>query len=515
MHCEKKITVGTPVLLRLESGKEATGQVAFCKGSPTDNKLWGVGVVLNERGNFWGFNPCPEDWLVSNEDAAASPDDRGISSNVGNIPESKRTRDIIHAEAGTLRVELREQMRKEMDAILTDARASVQESLADTLQSLPETLDRKVTEGVENALQQVEDRMNTLTRLAQSEAEQLQQKLRSSADELEGQVQQAFSGELEKAQQQFREVANTCVEEKKQEIADATASMRQASDQVYCALQQRLENEFEGKQEIIGSLQHAITTEEARLREEVGNVDDRIAKLEEFSTQLEANFSGRLDQTVSETIAQGRTSLEKSLGELRNEQMGMARTEMENMLTPVSTCADSLIKELRLSVDMLTRERDETQVQISAMRQEKEEMQLWLAQQDQDLRKAMENALFDARAQGKTIVQKALDMIQDPVERLSCEAKIKIEEFTTRQHADLGEGIQRLRDVLATLERQAEDSLRMSFQAISETPNHSDTLAPDKLEPEAHDAAAKSIGGQTTFAQKLSGLVRGHGGKRE
>ena len=248
--------------------------------------------------------------------------------------------------------------------------------------------------------------------------------------------------------------------------------MRQVSDQVYGALQQRLETEFEDKQKIISSSQNATETALARVQAQFVDADDRIARLDELSIQLEATFSGRLDQTVSETITQARTSLGDLLGEVRNEQLGLAHAEMESTLATLSTRADSLIKEdLRSFVDVLIRERDEIQIQIAALRQEKEEMQLWLTQQEQGFRKVIEDALFDARVQGRTSVQKALDMIQDPVDKLTCQAKNKIEEVTTRQYVELGEGVRRLRDELATLQQQARDSLRASIRAVSDEPD--------------------------------------------
>ena len=291
------------------------------------------------------------------------------------------------------------------------------------------------------------------------------------------QVLQSVSAQFEKAQREFCEVANKYFEEKRQGIADATMSMARVSDETYSALQQRLKNEFDGEQEIISSNQKAIATELARLKEQVTNVDDRTAKLDRLSIQFEATFSDRLDQTVSETITQARTSMAHLLGEVRSEQLGIAAAEVERMVTALSARADSLIEEgLRPFVDVLIRERDQTQIQIAAVKQEKEELQLWLMQQDQHFKKFIEKALFDARIQGKTSVQKVLEMIQDPVDKLSCEAKKKIEELASRQYVELDDSIRRLRDELATLRQQAGDSLLASFEAVSDNSDPNDKL---------------------------------------
>lgn len=502
MYSATQIAVGTPVLMRLQTGAEATGQVAFCKASPSNDKLWGVGIVLDRPGNFSGLDPAhPKERMDGDDAADVLLNDKEIGEGVAKIPESGSISDMPRAEADTMRVELLVEMRKEMHAMLTDAGAQLQEelqtqrknttiaegllrdaadvrSVAAREQSLSETFDRKITDRVENALQQIEVHIDTLLRQARSESEQLQQQLRIGGDEMDRQVHQSVSAQFEKAQRHFCEVANKYFEEKRQGIADATTSMAKASDEIYSALQERLRKEFDGKQEIVDSNQNTIATELARLQAQVRNVDDRTARLDKLSLQLEADFSGRLDQTVSETITQARTSMAHLLGEVRSEQLGMAGAEVESLVTTLSTRVDYLIKEeLRPFIDVLIRERDEVQIQIAAVKQEKTELELWLVQQDQDFKESIEKALFDARLQGKTSVQKVLDMIQDPVDKLSCEAKNKIGELAARQYVELGDGIRRLRNELATLKQQAGDSLLASFQAVSAKSDPNDKLA--------------------------------------
>lgn len=511
MQCEKSIPVGTPVTVRLQNGREAGGQVAFCKASASNDKLWGLGVVLDKPGNLWGINPCPKDWLTFEHDVTVSRHDKQ--------PESRPASGMASGDAETMRAELMEQMRKEMSAILAEAQkkfdeelqaqkksaaraekllkdaANVRESQTATMQSFQEALDQKVADETKNAIEQIKVCMNTLKIQAQSESEQLVQRVRTEADEVDTRVQQAFSAELEKAQK-------------------------------------KLNSDFQDKQASITSSRDAITAEAAQLQKEVGNADDRVTKLNELAAQL-SNFSTRLDQSLSETMKQARTSLEQLLVEIRNEQTGLARADMENMLTPISASADSLKKELTESINLLTRERDEIQSQIASLTQTKEGMQLWLAQQTPDFQKSIANVLSDATVQAQTIAQKALRSVQDPLEKFSSEAKNKIEEFATLQHSQLGDGVQRLRDVLTTLQQQAEDSLRVPFQLTCEAPLQKDIAPLDKLEPaveehveiveknvekneksvekNAEKAGARS---QTTFGQKLSGFVRGGGSKQ-
>jgi hypothetical protein len=495
MYSEKEIAVGTPVVLRLETGAEATGQIVFCKASPSNNKLWSLGAILDKPESLRELNPRGKASAAGNPSPVISADKIGISASIARVPESDRIADSILSEPDTTDTKPLEKMRQEMDAIVTDAQAkfgeevqaqrkntlhsevllqeaaAIRESLTSIHQSLWEKLDRKIADGVDNALQQIEVRMSTLMGQAQSESEKLEQQLRFAGNEIHVLVHQSVSAALERSQCQLSEVASKHSLDRRKEISDATRLLGQDSDQIFSAVRNRLEKEFAEKQEIITSIQNELAIEGGRFQAQVRNVDDRIAKSEGLAIQVEADFSSRLDGIVSERFTQARTGMELLLAQIRNEQLGQASKEVETTLAPVFTRVDFSAKSLRSLVDLLSRERDETEIQISAVRQEKEGMQLWLAQQSKDFRKTLEGALFDAGIQGRTSVQRALDMIQNPVDKLTSEAKIKIEELTARQHLELGEATRRLRDELVTLQKRAEDSLRASFHGLDEASN--------------------------------------------
>jgi hypothetical protein len=526
MHSDKPLAVSTPVLLRLQNGKEAGGQVAFCKGSPSNDKLWGLGIVLDKPGNFWGLDPCPKDWVTEDDNAATSPSSRQVDAGGSKTAEPG----ITAAQIESVRSELREGMRQELASMFADSRAKLneelqtqkkntalaegllqdavkaRESLTSAVQSLEEELQKKAADGTKNAIERIEASMNALKLEAQTDSEEQLQRIRKETEEIDSRVEKAFSSQSEKAQQQFSEA----VEGKKKEIADAASSIGQVSDQIYTTVKGRLENDFESQKEVVASTRNSITAEVSRLQAEVGGIEDRLISLRERSSQQETDFGVRLDERASEAIKQVQVSLEQVLADLRKQQTELARTEMENLLTPISTRADSLIKELGESANLLTRERDEIQLQLVAIKQAKEDAQVWLAQQTPEFQKMVQNVMSDAKAQAKTIMQNALSVFQDPVEKLNREAKSKIDEFMMQQHSELDEGIRRLRNLLATLEQQAEDSLRASFETSQSAPTEADMFSPDKATSEIEENAEKTNArGSNTFAKKLSGLVRG------
>ncbi len=524
MHSDKPLAVSTPVTLRLENGKEAGGQVAFCKGSPSNDKLWGIGIVLDQPGNFWGLDPCPKDWAVAEENAASSP-----SGSTGEASGAKAESAVAvtTAEVERMRAELREQMRQELTAVLAEAQAKFNEevqtqrkntALAEGLlqdavkvrESLTlheQELTQKLADGTKNAIERIEASMNALKLETQYDSEQQQAQVRKEAEEAESRLQKNFTAQMEKAQSQLAEA----VDEKKKDVAEAASSIGQVSDKIYADVQKRLENDLESQKEMVASIRNTISGEVARLQGEVGGVDERIVKMRELSAQVEKDFGTRLDQSAADAMKQAQASLDHVLGGLRTEQTAQARKEMEDLLAPISTRADALKKELSDAASALTRERDEIQQQVDGVKRTKEEMQVWIAQQVPGFQKTVQDVLSEAKGQAKTIMQTAISTFQDPVEKFNRQAKGKIEEFMAQQHSELDEGTRRLRNLLATLEQQAEDSLRGSFEVNSDAVAHKEMSSPDKLVTEALEENQDKLNprGQTTLAKKLSGLVRG------
>ncbi|MBV9574872.1 MAG: hypothetical protein JOY93_12535 [Acidobacteriales bacterium] len=530
LYADKSIALATPVLLRLKNGKEATGQVAFCKGSPSNGKLWGIGVVLDEPGNFWGLNPCPKDWLPV-EDATVNSSSAVNPQPANPLASKPESTGITSAQFETMQAEFRQQMRQEMSDMLADARKKLDEELqiqkkntelteellreaANVPQSaehsLQESLEQKLADETKNAIERIEDRLKTLMDKARSDSENLVRQNREEAEELWSQSQQKFSSALDDLQKKFSDLE----EQKNKEVAEATSSIEQVSDQVYATAQKRLENDFEEHQQNIAAHKDAISAEVARSQKAIEELDARMTRLNEVAAQQQKDFADHLEMSVLEALQTAETKLQKALGDLVESQIEQAKQQMNNELAPVSLRADSLIKELADSADELTKRGDSVRQQITELQETREEAQRWLQQQTSDFEKSIEHSLAEARSQAKTIVRSALAVIEDPIEKLNREARNKIEDFTARQQAELGDGIQRLRDTLAALEHEAESSLRASvnssFNAPSEIISDDHVAPPNQSEAETAQDTDKSAGrGHSTFAQKLSGLVRG------
>ena len=47
----------------LPTADKVTGRVVNCISLGEHEKLWLLGLALDEPGNVWGIEPVPEDWL--------------------------------------------------------------------------------------------------------------------------------------------------------------------------------------------------------------------------------------------------------------------------------------------------------------------------------------------------------------------------------------------------------------------------------------------------------------------
>lgn len=71
----RELPVGTPILLSdLPAGGSVTGRVANCLPLGSEGTHFLIGASLYTHGNFWGIANPPEDWNVTPQPAADSPD---------------------------------------------------------------------------------------------------------------------------------------------------------------------------------------------------------------------------------------------------------------------------------------------------------------------------------------------------------------------------------------------------------------------------------------------------------
>ena len=60
----RSVEIGMAVHLEgLPTADKVTGRVVNCISLGEHEKLWLLGLALDEPGNVWGIEPVPEDWL--------------------------------------------------------------------------------------------------------------------------------------------------------------------------------------------------------------------------------------------------------------------------------------------------------------------------------------------------------------------------------------------------------------------------------------------------------------------
>ena len=62
-RCPRPVPPGTTVQLQvLPTNRQVEARVVNCISLGEFEKLWLLGLALNEAGNIWGIEPVPEDW---------------------------------------------------------------------------------------------------------------------------------------------------------------------------------------------------------------------------------------------------------------------------------------------------------------------------------------------------------------------------------------------------------------------------------------------------------------------
>src|SRR5579864_8007604 len=57
-----KVRAGVPVHLHTKEGREMMARIVDCQPMGSTPQAWKLGAQLDQPANFWGLNPCPEDW---------------------------------------------------------------------------------------------------------------------------------------------------------------------------------------------------------------------------------------------------------------------------------------------------------------------------------------------------------------------------------------------------------------------------------------------------------------------
>ena len=351
-----KLEPGVPVYFHSMEGRQATAHVVDCQPLGPDHQNWMVGARLDEPENFWGVSPCPNDWtalplMPASDDSQPSRKlgkDLGVvhrcgsglkvvgsKSNVSEQLSEERLRTLIaeivqplHAEVTTLRERLArpEPKRSQFEVSLSYIPPELEEKLWLRLrQDLGAQVMEHASQQTEQILGGAKTSIAEKIEGAQAEFRQhLAQELKTvetRAHHLSGEIgdgiQQNFQAGLEKLQQRASQAGN---------------QLAQRSEEFFQTFQQRLNSEHAAHLQEVEKVQGAIAADASRQQELVGDLRNRIGKIDEFVRGLESDLDRRLAQVSSELISRTRSQMENSASAIMKQMESRNAAELGNQL---------------------------------------------------------------------------------------------------------------------------------------------------------------------------------------
>jgi hypothetical protein len=322
-----EVKAGIPVHFHTKDGRQMMARIIDCQRIGSKPEAWRLGAQLDAPDNFWGLNPCPEDWVHPREQTLAlkpqlTPDSKLHNSSAG-----------PHAATDTLDQQIRADRVQKMVAPLLQPLqaelAALREKLAQreanrsrfevSLSQIPPQLEQELWARLrqdigQRALQMAReesDRMlgtahATIERKISQTQSELQQHASDELKQVKQRAQALADGITENLQHQF----HSAVEQFQMSVAAAETRLNQQSEELLGSLHQQLQSEHQKQQQELQRLQGTVAEDWSRVRTQIAGVENRLAKLDESARRLESDFEARLAAMASEVASMTRAELE-------------------------------------------------------------------------------------------------------------------------------------------------------------------------------------------------------------
>jgi gas vesicle protein len=270
-----------------------------------------VAASLDQPQNFWGLKKLPEDWLPWLE-----------TSNVEEWPTAKRGGGDDHLQATIAQllqplqaeiVELKQKLasgppkRSNFEISLTQIPPEVEEKLWVRLredlgaQVLKQTREQseEVLAGTKEAIgKKLREAHNEFHADLTRELQSVESKAQILAEEINDTVQQHTNLRLEKFQQQ---------------VFEAGVHLETRSEEFLRALQQRLAEDHDLYRREVQKVQAEHAADSARLQMRIGDLESRVARMDEAARRLESEMEAHLEKVAGNIISSARSQLESAV----------------------------------------------------------------------------------------------------------------------------------------------------------------------------------------------------------
>jgi hypothetical protein len=371
-----QLATGVSVHFHSKEGRQTMAHVVDCRPLDTDHHEWMIGARLDHPDNFWGVNPCPEDWMKMphmpayvDEQASRKPQAKDpkmqrtqtqiepslkvvVPPKVKEQLSDERLRNLIaeivqplHAEITNLREKLArpEPKRSQFEVSLSYIPPELEEKLWVRLrQDLGTQVLQQASQQAEQVLGSAKATIDQKLTAAQNEFRQhvrqdlqtVEQRAKSLSESIDGQVTQ----HLRTGSEQFQ-----------QHVFEAGTRLARRSEEYFEELQRRLAEENDARHREIEQVQAAIGVASSRQQALVADLGSRVAKLDEATRHLESDLDARLARIAGEMVAGARAQLEHNADAILKEMERRSAQQLGTQLEEASSRLNMIQEGIEMS----------------------------------------------------------------------------------------------------------------------------------------------------------------------
>jgi hypothetical protein len=390
------VEAGVPLHVQLKSGRHTTGQVLNCERLDSGHQGWRLGLSLDRPGNFWGLDPCPEDWAPEPEKATRKelPISAKTIASVNQDPEQHRTAPFATVGTSADHLPPDHRVTSEIEQALRALQAEVARLQDKVSGDVPKSgrfeisLSHIPDEVREKIRQQLHEELGAeVLRQTREQSDQMlqavQQTFEQRIQEVQGALRQHASGELDKLQQRAQALSDDVARQLKDRLQAETESLGQKSsaagagldrraEELLSDLQRRLAGEYDTHRREMQAAHAAIGAESSVLQGRIADLDGRISKLDESASRLESELDQRLAATANQIIADARIQLEAAVQAILHELGQRNAKELEGQLEQACKRLTSIQRDAEASASELLR--SESAESLQSFEQTIEEM---------------------------------------------------------------------------------------------------------------------------------------------
>lgn len=367
---------------------------------------------------------------------------------------------------------------------------------------LPQNVDQRVQEGVATTLERIRERIESeFAAQREGQGEQLEQHLLGLTEQLSADLRQKLFEDFDRHQREFLDRINVRLEEVRivegnlhqyasrmssnlagkasellaehrtrldeqltrlqEELASrlhehsqhleqrGESALRNLGTQTWSSLRQRLQEDFDQRQH---QLRQALETAGAA----AAQLQTRAEKL---ATRLDTGLEEHLEKVLAETTARTREQIHQAAESARQSQLAALQEKLDSTLAPLVNRAEATAHDLHNTLNSLRQERAGLDRQATAFRQEIERARAEVARETQQFQKLVHDALTEASGQIRGRLHLALEMANEPMERMAREAATRLESLVADKSAELARRLEETHQRMTALQTEVEASL--------------------------------------------------------